>query len=68
MANEQLFCIFKLENGGQKQANGSRDSFWPEGGNGSRLPFAFLKPPFFNVKIQNYKNFVFSSVFLQRDW
>ena len=28
--NEQLFCIFKLENGGQKQANGSRDSFWPE--------------------------------------
>ena len=28
--NEQLFCIFKLENGGRKQANGSRDSFWPE--------------------------------------
>ena len=28
--NELLFCIFKLENGGQKQANGSRDSFRPE--------------------------------------
>ena len=29
--NEQWFCILKLQNGGRKQANGSRDSFWPEG-------------------------------------
>ena len=34
-----------------------------EGRNGSRLPFACLRPPFFNAKIQNYANLVFSSVF-----
>ena len=28
--NEHLFCIFKLKNGGRKQANGSRDSFRPK--------------------------------------
>ena len=40
----------------------------PEGRNGSRLPFACLRPPFCNEKRQNYSNLVFFKCFLQRDW
>ena len=34
-----------------------------EGRNGSRLPFACLRPPFFIAKIQNYANWFFQVFF-----
>ena len=34
-----------------------------EGQNGSRLPFACLRPPFLNAKIQNYANLFFQVFF-----
>ena len=62
-----VFSRCKMEVSSRQMAasNHSDPRASPSGQKESRLPFACFRPPFCNMKIQNYCSFGFSNCFLQ---